>query len=346
MSRIRTTKPEFWTNDQVMDCSIEARLLFIGMWNFCDDSGVHRDSMGRLKAEIFPLDDIDVTPMVEELIAVDLVARYEVRGKGYLKVTGWDAHQFIRKPTYRYPLEDGVTPINASQVQHSDSTSTAQKEKKPQTPAKKSRTLYQELTGGAEPVQHSDSTSTALGQHSDSRSNTGNGKERNGKDKAEGGSSPPRAKGIPRGAPDNFHEIGAEVLRLVGNPRLLNYTDSLRAWLKMNADPERDIYPTIKRLVKTMTNLPSSLKYFDDAIAENAHGPRRRRPGGLHNPNEYIPEENPIVRARDADFAKFREEYCKEHNVETVPEGNVDQWLADWVTPPDLLKAALARGKT
>lgn len=37
MSSYRAVKLEFWTSDQVMSCSREARLLFIGLWNFCDD---------------------------------------------------------------------------------------------------------------------------------------------------------------------------------------------------------------------------------------------------------------------------------------------------------------------
>ena len=43
MARIRSIKPEFWTAEQVMECSPMARLLFIGMWNFCDDGGNHHD---------------------------------------------------------------------------------------------------------------------------------------------------------------------------------------------------------------------------------------------------------------------------------------------------------------
>ena len=54
MSRIRTVKPEFWTSEQIIACSPIARLLFIGLWNFCDDNGVHPASYIRLKAEVFP----------------------------------------------------------------------------------------------------------------------------------------------------------------------------------------------------------------------------------------------------------------------------------------------------
>ena len=32
MARIRTVKPEFWTDEKVVECSIPARLLFIGLF--------------------------------------------------------------------------------------------------------------------------------------------------------------------------------------------------------------------------------------------------------------------------------------------------------------------------
>jgi len=91
MARIRTVKPEFWTSGQVMDLSIPARLLFIGMWNFCDDAGIHPASEKRLKAEVFPADDIslaDVRGMIAELNSVGLLTEYEIDGESYWQVTG------------------------------------------------------------------------------------------------------------------------------------------------------------------------------------------------------------------------------------------------------------------
>lgn len=106
MARIRTIKPEFWTSEQVTECSLPARLLFIGLWNFCDDYGVHPASPRRLKMQIFPGDDIttaDVERMMNELIAAELVSRFESGGAEYLWVTGWDKHQKIEKPNKKYP---------------------------------------------------------------------------------------------------------------------------------------------------------------------------------------------------------------------------------------------------
>lgn len=105
MPRIRTIKPEFWTSEQVVECSTNARLLFIGMWNHCDDAGVHPASVKRVKMEVFPSDpftDSDVSGWIEELVAAGLLGRFEADGKAYWFVTGWH-HQKIDRPSYKFP---------------------------------------------------------------------------------------------------------------------------------------------------------------------------------------------------------------------------------------------------
>ncbi len=111
MARIRTIKPEFWTSEQVMELSPIARLAFVGMWNFCDDQGVHPASAKTLKAEVFPSDDIsssDVQAMVDHMIEQGLIEVFTSAGKSYWWVTGWN-HQKIEKPTKRYPTPDFST---------------------------------------------------------------------------------------------------------------------------------------------------------------------------------------------------------------------------------------------
>lgn len=113
MARIRTIKPEFWTSEQIAECDPLTRLLFIGALNFCDDSGVHPASAKRLKMEIFPSDDIASTSirgMLDELSSNNLIELYKVEDKEYFIVTGWEKHQRIDRPTYKYPLQDGDIP--------------------------------------------------------------------------------------------------------------------------------------------------------------------------------------------------------------------------------------------
>jgi hypothetical protein len=106
VARIRTIKPEFFTSEQVTECSIPARLMFAGMWCFCDDQGVHPDSPKRLKMEVFPADDLpatDIGKLIDELVNVGLLARFESEGRRSLFVTGWARHQRIDRPNFRFP---------------------------------------------------------------------------------------------------------------------------------------------------------------------------------------------------------------------------------------------------
>lgn len=110
MARIRTIKPEFWTSEQIAECSPNARLTFVGMWNFCDDYGVHPASCARLKMQIFPADAFtksDVRGFIEELINNDLIQEYEVDGETYWHVKQWDKHQRLDQKTGKYPRPDG-----------------------------------------------------------------------------------------------------------------------------------------------------------------------------------------------------------------------------------------------
>jgi len=107
MSRIRSIKPDFWTSEQVVSCSPNARLLFIGLWNFCDDHGIHPASYVRIKAEVFPADNFAIAEIknwINELIKNELIREYIIDAKAYWIVSGWKAHQRIDKPTYRHPL--------------------------------------------------------------------------------------------------------------------------------------------------------------------------------------------------------------------------------------------------
>lgn len=115
MARIRSIKPEFFTSEQVAECSTNARLLFIGMWCFCDDQGIHPASVARLKMEVFPGDDFtksDIAAMADELVTHGLLQEYEVEGEKFWLVTGWK-HQKIDKPSKKYPLPVADDSSNA-----------------------------------------------------------------------------------------------------------------------------------------------------------------------------------------------------------------------------------------
>lgn len=99
MARIRTVKPEFWTDEKVVECSIEARLLFIGMFNFSDDNGNLVNSPKRIKMQVFPADMIECDSLLKELITHGLLTEYSVNGVSYLNIKGFNKHQKINRPS-------------------------------------------------------------------------------------------------------------------------------------------------------------------------------------------------------------------------------------------------------
>lgn len=116
MARIRTIKPEFWTDEKIVELSPLARLLFIGLWNFSDDAGNGEGSRRQVKMRIFPGDNIDVDPLIEELKAQGLVSEYAVEGKVYLNIRNFTRHQKINRPsqTRMYPPPKTETLTEAS----------------------------------------------------------------------------------------------------------------------------------------------------------------------------------------------------------------------------------------
>ena len=102
MARKRMIDPQFWCDEKMMTLSHSARLLFIGLWNFSDDQGIHKNSDLKLKAEIFPADDIskdDVKKLKDELIAIGLIAaiKEEEFGDDILLIKNWHKYQKINR---------------------------------------------------------------------------------------------------------------------------------------------------------------------------------------------------------------------------------------------------------
>lgn len=120
MARIRTIKPEFWTDEKLTECSLSARLLFIGTWNFADDSGNLDRSPKQIKARVFPLDDIDCEPLLIELLAQGLLIEYTVNDKLFLHINGFNKHQLINRPSKPTcpPIDDKAIIIKYSVSTH------------------------------------------------------------------------------------------------------------------------------------------------------------------------------------------------------------------------------------
>ena len=115
--RIRTIKPEFWTDGKVSSLSYLARLLFIGLWNHADDDGRFKSDPRILKGFLFPVDDktkvADIHGALTELSLSALVFLTEIDGEQYGCCPNFKKHQKINRPTpSRLPevTESSVSP--------------------------------------------------------------------------------------------------------------------------------------------------------------------------------------------------------------------------------------------
>lgn len=91
--RGRQIKPGFFKNEVLGAMSYEVRLLFIGLWAAADRMGRLEDRPERLRAEIFPYDDIDVSRGLDALEGGGFIVRYEREGMKLLHVTNFLKHQ-------------------------------------------------------------------------------------------------------------------------------------------------------------------------------------------------------------------------------------------------------------
>lgn len=119
MPRKRMIDPEFWIDEKLASVSRDARLLFIGLWNFADDNGNLCHSAMRIKAQVFPYEqDIDneaIDGLVEELVRIRALILYQIDGKDYLCIRKFPSYQTINRPSEsRIPMcpPDLVTSHN------------------------------------------------------------------------------------------------------------------------------------------------------------------------------------------------------------------------------------------
>lgn len=99
MPRIRNIKPDYWTDEKVVELGPWERLLFIGLWNFADDEGYMPYSPKRIKMQVFPADALDVSVLVQNLLEASLIDLYDYESGLVLHIRHWKRHQKVSNPT-------------------------------------------------------------------------------------------------------------------------------------------------------------------------------------------------------------------------------------------------------
>lgn len=104
MARNRTIKPTFWSDVKIGELKRDARLLYIGLWNFADDLGVVSADSRFLKASIFPFDDIrprDIDDWLKSLETSGMIVPIVYDGKALYVIPNFGKHQVICRPNIK-----------------------------------------------------------------------------------------------------------------------------------------------------------------------------------------------------------------------------------------------------
>lgn len=120
MARKRMIDPEFWSDEEIGSWSFQARLFYIGLWNFADDEGRFKAAPKLLKAQIFPYDDkIAVNKLKKEV--ENKIQWYVVDSLQYGFIRNFLKHQRIDRPTSsKLPEPPTFDELPTSHQEHLD----------------------------------------------------------------------------------------------------------------------------------------------------------------------------------------------------------------------------------
>lgn len=115
MARARNIKPGFYMNEDLIECSFAARLLYPGLWMLADREGRLEDRPKKIKMHIFPADNIEINDLLSELENYGFIKRYQADGKKVISIPNFLEHQSPhgREQDSVLPDENGMYKINS-----------------------------------------------------------------------------------------------------------------------------------------------------------------------------------------------------------------------------------------
>ncbi|MEM7416772.1 MAG: hypothetical protein AAF389_14800 [Gemmatimonadota bacterium] len=100
MPRIRTIKPEFWSDEKLGPLEPLTRLVFLGLVSHADDAGRLVDSVRQLDGLLFPYSEDSSRDSLETLARLSRIVRYQSdSGQRLIQIVGWTKHQRVDKPS-------------------------------------------------------------------------------------------------------------------------------------------------------------------------------------------------------------------------------------------------------
>lgn len=110
MGRIRTVKPELFKHLALFEAEekyrLPLRIAFVGLFTCCDREGRFVWQPRRLKVEILPYDDVDISEVLKVLLEGGFIKAYEVDGIVYGCIPTWDGHQYFNNKEAYSKLPD------------------------------------------------------------------------------------------------------------------------------------------------------------------------------------------------------------------------------------------------
>lgn len=103
MARDRMIRKKFWDDKKLSKISRDARLLFIGIWNYADDYGVIQADHVWIKARVFPYDNIQSQQFDKWLVELSqsgFISRFSHKGEDFYYLPNFLKHQTINRPNY------------------------------------------------------------------------------------------------------------------------------------------------------------------------------------------------------------------------------------------------------
>ncbi|MBI1213841.1 MAG: hypothetical protein GC190_20460 [Alphaproteobacteria bacterium] len=241
MARIRSVHPGFFTDDDIMNLSITARYLLLGILTECDDQGVFQWRPKTLQARIMPADNVDIELLLSELQDQNRVRRYELDGVQVGAVRNFRRWQRPKKPNSHFVI----------------------------TPAIRT---YTALDGPSGELDDDKETPVPRKSEKSPQMKDGGGRRKEGEDSSES----PSLRST-RGRPTQditknnaYERICAALGGFEKVQRWENLRNMVGLWLS-EADLDLDILPVIAEIIaKRGGKLPENAAYFSAAIRRHA----------------------------------------------------------------------------
>ncbi len=104
MARIRSQHPGQWSDEDFVLLTPWARLLTLAIRNEADDNGVFEWKPTTIKMRLFPADNVQIDPLLEEMVAHNQIKKFSACGRHYGVIRNFRRFQRPKKPNSIHPF--------------------------------------------------------------------------------------------------------------------------------------------------------------------------------------------------------------------------------------------------